>query len=45
MTTGMRENGVPIWAVFSLSPDDNGMQLAVMLERSPTVKRGSAETR
>ena len=33
------ENGAPIWAVISLTRDGD-MEMAQMLERSQTVKRG-----
>ena len=37
---GMRENGVPIWAVISLTRDGDTLRTAQMLERSQTIKRG-----
>ena len=36
----MLENGAPIWAVVSLSLDGDTMKVALMLERSTTIKRG-----
>ena len=38
---GLRENGQPIWAVISLTLDGDTMQMAQMLERSETIKRGT----
>jgi hypothetical protein len=37
------ENGAPIWAVISLTLDGDTLSLAQMLERSQTIKRGSAK--
>jgi hypothetical protein len=37
------ENGVPLGAVISLTPDSDGMKMAVMLERSKTIKRGTGK--
>ena len=39
--SAMRENGVPIWSVMSLSLDGDTIQAALMLERSQTIKRGT----
>ena len=36
----MRENGAPIWAAFTLTLDGDSLNLAQMLERSVTIKRG-----
>jgi hypothetical protein len=35
------ENGKPIWAVIALTLDGTTMNMAQMLERSQTIKRGS----
>ena len=40
---GIRENGAPIWAVISLTPDADTMKMAQMLERSRTIKRGTGK--
>ena len=40
---GMLENGEPIWAVISLTLDGDTMKTAYMLERSPTIKRGTGK--
>ena len=37
------ENGVPIWAVYALTLDGDTMKVALMLERSQTIKRGSGK--
>jgi hypothetical protein len=37
---GFVENGAPIWAVISLTRDGDNMEMAQMLERSQTIKRG-----
>jgi hypothetical protein len=37
------ENGVPIWAVYALTLDGDTMKMAVMLERSQTIKRGAGK--
>jgi hypothetical protein len=37
------ENGKPIWAVIALTLDGDTMNLAQMLERSQTIKRGSGK--
>jgi hypothetical protein len=36
----MRENGAPIWSVFTLTLDGDGIKLALTLENSMTIKRG-----
>jgi hypothetical protein len=41
LTTTRRENGQPIWVVMSLTLDGEMMNMAQMLERSQTIKRGS----
>ena len=40
LSTTMRENGVPIWVVFSLKVEGETMMLAQMMEQSTTIKRG-----
>lgn len=35
------ENGAPIWAVLALTLDGDSMQLAQMMQRSETIKRGT----
>ena len=40
LTTTLRENGAPIWAVIALTLDGQTMNMAQMLERSQTIKRG-----
>jgi hypothetical protein len=35
------ENGMPIWAVVSAVVDGSTMKVALMLERSQTIKRGT----
>ena len=40
LSTTMRENGVPIWVVFSLKVEGETMMLAQMMEPSTTIKRG-----
>jgi hypothetical protein len=37
----MQENGAPIWAVVSAVVDGDTMKVALMLERSQTIKRGA----
>jgi hypothetical protein len=37
------ENGVPIWAVYALTLDGDTMKVALMLEQSRTVKRGTGK--
>jgi hypothetical protein len=41
LTTMLRENGVPIWAVIALTLDGQTMNMAQMLQRSLTIKRGT----
>ena len=41
LTTTLRENGAPIWAVIALTLDGQTMNMAQMLERSQTIKRGA----
>jgi methionine aminopeptidase len=40
LTTTLRENGLPIWAVISLKVEGETMTLAQMMEPSKTIKRG-----
>ena len=40
--SAMRENGVPIWSVMTLTLDGETMKAALMLEPSQTIKRGTA---
>ena len=40
---GIRENGAPIWAVISLTLNGDTMEMAQMLERSQTIKRGTGK--
>ena len=40
--SAMRENGVPIWSVMTLTLDGKTMKAALMLEPSQTIKRGTA---
>jgi hypothetical protein len=40
---GLRENGQPIWAVIALTLDGDTMQMAQLLERSQTIKRGTGK--
>jgi hypothetical protein len=37
------ENGVPIWAVYTLTLDGDTMKVALMLEPSRTIKRGTGK--
>jgi len=37
------ENGLPIWAVYALTLDGDTMKVALMLEQSQTIKRGSGK--
>jgi hypothetical protein len=37
----MMENGAPIWVVAALTLDGDSMKMALMLERSETIKRGT----
>lgn len=39
----MRENGVPIWSVMSLTLDGDSMKVALTLEPSRTIKRGTGK--
>ena len=39
-TRPIMENGVPIWAVYALTLEGGTMKVALMLERSQTIKRG-----
>lgn len=39
----MMENGVPIWVVAALTLDGDSMKVALMLERSQTIKRGTGK--
>jgi hypothetical protein len=39
----LQENGVPIWAVVSAVVDGNTMKIALTLERSSTIKRGTGK--
>ena len=41
----MQENGMPIWAVVSAVLDGTTMKVALMLERSQTIKRGTGSRR
>jgi len=41
LTTTVRENGKPIWAVVALTLEGQTMKMAQMLEQSETIKRGS----
>jgi hypothetical protein len=43
LTTTLRENGAPIWAVIALTLDGQTMNMAQMLQRSQTIKRGSGQ--
>jgi hypothetical protein len=43
LTTTLRENGVPIWAVIALTLDGQTMNMAQMLQFSQTIKRGSGK--
>ncbi len=43
LTTTLRENGAPIWAVVALTLDGETMNMAQMLQRSQTIKRGSGQ--
>jgi len=40
---GLRENGAPIWAVISLTLAGDTMDMAQMLEKSQTIKRGTGK--
>ena len=39
----LQENGMPIWAVVSGVVDGDTMKVALMLERSQTIKRGAGK--
>ena len=39
----MTENGAPIWVVAALTLDGDSMKMALMLERSQTIKRGTGK--
>jgi hypothetical protein len=41
--SAMRENGVPIWSVMSLSLDGDMSKAALMLEPSQTIKKGTGK--
>ena len=41
----LMENGVRLWAVISLTPDGDGMNMAQMLEHSETIKKGIGKRR
>lgn len=41
LTTTLRENGTPIWAVIALTLDHETMNMAQMLQMSQTIKRGT----
>jgi hypothetical protein len=41
LTTTLRENGAPIWAVIALTLDGQTMNMAQMLQMSQTIKRGT----
>jgi hypothetical protein len=43
LTVRRFENGMPIRAVVSLTPDGQTMNMAQMLENSQTIKRGSGK--
>jgi hypothetical protein len=43
LTSHLRENGVPIWAIIALTLDGRTMNMAQMLQRSQTIKRGSGQ--
>src|SRR2546427_10903274 len=43
LTTTLRENGAPIWAVVALTLDGQTMNMAQMLQQSQTIKRGSGK--
>jgi hypothetical protein len=45
LTTTLRENGAPIWAVIALTLDGQTMNMAQMLQRSQTIKRGTGQKR
>jgi hypothetical protein len=39
--SAVRENGLPIWIVASLTRDGDGMKMSLMLEPSVTIKKGT----
>jgi hypothetical protein len=41
LTTTLRENGAPIWAVIALKLEGETMSMAQMLQMSQTIKRGT----
>jgi len=41
--SAMRENGAPLSAVISLTLDGDMMNVAYLLERSQTIKRGAGK--
>ena len=41
LTTTLRENGAPIWAIVALTLDGQTMNMAQMLQMSQTIKRGT----
>ena len=41
--SAMMENGVRLWAVFSLTLDGDTMKMAQMLEHSETIKKGAGK--
>lgn len=41
LTTTLRENGAPIWAVIALTLEGETMNMAQMLQMSQTIKRGT----
>jgi hypothetical protein len=43
LTTTLRENGAPIWAVIALTLNGQTMNMAQMLQQSQTIKRGSGK--
>jgi len=45
LTTTVRENGAPIWAVAALSLDGQTLNMAQMLQMSQTIKRGTGHKR
>lgn len=40
---GLVENGAPVWSVMAMTLDGDTMRMAQMLERSQTIKRGTAK--
>ena len=40
LTTTLRENGAPIFAVIAMKRDGDTIKLAQMMEQSETIKRG-----